>query len=137
MRAVDYGPQTDHIDVDEDCQGVMEATLADEEYQNAYRYRLTWVLRDHAPAVYIEKLSDYPKNHPPIQFPVFLEHSVGEAWDIIDEMYGRENTRARLKELAEESAEGAIIDEAVERAEKKKLYTVRNPRTVKAIERSK
>ena len=141
MRVSDLKRTTDTIKPDEKCQGVLEVDMFTADYKATHRYRLTYVVRGDAPAAYVQDLTElglysHLQNHPPVSFPVYFEHTVGEAWNILDSMHGREDTRKFIAELKEASAtDRNIIKEAITRAEQIRKFKDRNIRTVAAIER--
>ncbi len=142
MRVSELGVTTDFVKPDEQCRGVHDLDLMQEDYSGLHRYRLTYVIRDHAPAVYVQDLTEMGwysdlDRRPPAQIPC-LDDTVAQAWETMEEaVYGRDDTMRRMEAYAEQSAtEQNIIKEWTDRQEMAITYKKRNPQHVASIERN-
>ncbi len=142
MRISELGTTTDYIKPDEQCLGVHDLDLMQEDYSGLHRYRLTYVIREHAPAVYVQDLTDMGWYHdlnrrPPAQMPC-LDDTVAQAWETMEEaVYGRDDTMKRMEAYAEQSAtDQDILKKWTERKEMVIEYRKRNPQHVASIERN-
>lgn len=143
MRISELAPFAIDVKPDEKCWGVMELDFLTPDYKAVHRYRVTYVIRNDKVTPYAQDLTaagiySHLAQMPPVRMYALGEHTVGESWDIVENVaHNRSAARDRLRELREKSAaDKEIIYAYADRMEMQKTFSSRNPRTVASIERT-
>lgn len=118
MRAAELGNQTPYVVADEKALGLQEVDLVTDDYRDIHRYQIIYVIRNDVPAKYVTDLGPSIRwPNPPLNIFSAMEHSVAELQEMAEDAKDRSNVINKIAALEEESAEGGIIKEYLERKE--------------------